>query len=65
MALVEFPLLRFVSDLFANFMVIMVAIGPFAGPWALLQFLFLYTVYRTPCVGDQSVAMHLPAYRTI
>jgi hypothetical protein len=34
------------------------------GPWALLQFLNLYTVGRTPWTGDQPIARPLPTHRT-
>jgi hypothetical protein len=37
---------------------------PFVGPWPLFQFLYLYTVRRTPWTGDQAVAMPLSIHRT-
>jgi hypothetical protein len=40
------------------------ALQSFVGPWPLLQFLDLYTVGRTPWMGDQPVARPLPAHRT-
>jgi hypothetical protein len=40
------------------------AVQPFAGPWPLFQFLNIYTVGRTPWMGDQPVAMLLPTHRT-
>jgi hypothetical protein len=33
------------------------------GPWSLFQFLDLYTVGRTPWMGDQPIARPLPTHR--
>jgi hypothetical protein len=38
--------------------------SPFDGPWPLLSFLILYTVYRTPWKGDRLFARPLPTHRT-
>jgi hypothetical protein len=40
------------------------ALQPFVGPWPLFSFLILYTVGRTPWMGDQTVERPLPIYRT-
>jgi hypothetical protein len=40
------------------------ALQSFVGPWLLFSFLILYTVRRTPCMGDQPFARTLPTYRT-
>jgi hypothetical protein len=44
--------------------VIAMALQPFIGPWSLFEFLILYTVGRTPWMGDQLVARPLPTHRT-
>jgi hypothetical protein len=40
------------------------ALQPFVTPWPLFSFLILYTVGRTPWMGDQPVARPLPTRRT-
>jgi hypothetical protein len=40
------------------------AVQPFVGPWQFFRFLILYTVDRTPWMGDQPVARPLPTPRT-
>jgi hypothetical protein len=40
------------------------ALRPFVGPWPFFSFLILYTVGRTPWMGDQPVARPLPTHRT-
>jgi hypothetical protein len=39
MMLAESTLQRFVSDMFVNIRIIMMALQPFVGPWPFLQFL--------------------------
>jgi hypothetical protein len=39
------------------------ALQPFVGPWQLLSILILYTVGRTPWMGDQPIARPLPIQR--
>jgi hypothetical protein len=40
------------------------ALQPSLGPWPLFSFLVLYTVGRTPWMGDQPVPRPLPIHRT-